>query len=139
MIGAPMQQYLFVYGTLRQNVNHPMHRLLAQHSRFIALARYQAKLYLVDEYPGAVPSNNAAEQVVGELYQLTQPDFLFAALDNYEECGPGFAPPQEYRRELQNIMLENGDSVTAWVYLYNRNTDGLRLIKSGDFLLAGDD
>lgn len=132
-----MQHYLFVYGTLRQNANHPMHHILAQHSRFICKACYQARLYQLDYYPGAVPSNNAADQVVGELYQLIQPDLLLPALDNYEECGPGFAQPQEYRREQQNIMLENGDSITAWVYVYNRSTDGLRLIKSGDFLMAG--
>lgn len=129
-----MSDLLFVYGTLRQNANHPMHQLLVQHSCFVAMARYQARLYQVAYYPGAVPSNNAADQVVGELYQLTQPDLLLSALDNYEECGPGFAPPQEYRRELQNIALENGDNVVAWVYVYNRNTDGLMLIKSGDFL-----
>lgn len=134
-----MQHYLFVYGTLRQNANHPMHQLLAQHSCFVAMARYQARLYQVDYYPGAVPSNNAADQVVGELYQLTQPDLLLSALDNYEECGPGFAPPQEYRREQQSVIPENSDSVTAWVYVYNRSTEGLRLIQSGDFLLAGDD
>lgn len=129
-----MFELLFVYGTLRQNTNHPMQQLLAQHSRFIAMARYQARLYQVDYYPGAVASKNAANQVVGELYQLIQPNLLLPALDNYEECGPGFAQPQEYRREQQNIMLENGDSITAWVYVYNRNIDGLRLIKGGDFL-----
>ena len=118
-----MQHYLFVYGTLRQNANHPMQQLLAQHSRFIAMARYQARLYQVDYYPGAVPSNNAADQVVGELYQLTQPDLLLPALDKYEECGPGFAPPQEYRREQQSITLENGETVSAWVYVYNRSID----------------
>jgi gamma-glutamylcyclotransferase (GGCT)/AIG2-like uncharacterized protein YtfP len=132
-----MQHYLFVYGTLRQNANHPMHQLLAEHSCFVAMARYQARLYQVDYYPGAVPSNNSADQVLGELYQLQQPELLLPALDNYEECSPQFAQPHEYRREQQNITLENGDSVVAWVYVYNRSTDGLALIQSGDFLNAG--
>ena len=96
-------------------------------------------MYQVDYYPGAVPSNNSADQVVGELYQLIQPELLLPALDNYEECSPQFAQPHEYRREQQNITLDNGDTVIAWVYVYNRMPDGLRLIKSGDFLLAGDD
>jgi gamma-glutamylcyclotransferase (GGCT)/AIG2-like uncharacterized protein YtfP len=129
-----MQHYLFVYGTLRQNANHPMHQLLVQHSCFVAMAHYQARLCQVDYYPGAVPSNNAADQVVGELYQLIQPEHLLSALDNYEECGPGFGQPQEYRREQQSVIAENGDSVIAWVYVYNRSTKGLRLIQSGDFL-----
>ena len=106
-------EYIFVYGTLRQNANHPMHQLLAQHSCFVAMARYQARLYQVDYYPGALPSNNAADQVVGELYQLLQPELLLPALDEYEECGEGFAEPREYRRELQQVTLENGTSVSA--------------------------
>lgn len=114
-----------------------MHQLLAQHSRFIGKARYQGRLYQVDYYPGAVPSHNSTDQVMGELYQLLQPDLLLPELDNYEECSPQFASPHEYRRELQNIRLDNGNIVIAWVYVYNRNTDGLTLIQTGDFLKAG--
>ena len=129
-----MSDYLFVYGTLRQNANHPMHQQLATHARFVAMARLQACLYQVSYYPGAVPSNNVANQVLGELYQLLQPEQLLPLLDNYEECGEGFAQPQEYRRELQQVTLEDGASVSAWVYIYNRDTSGLKLITSGDFL-----
>ena len=129
-----MPEYLFVYGTLRQNANHPMHQQLATHARFVAMARLQACLYQVSYYPGAVPSNNVANQVLGELYQLLQPEQLLPLLDNYEECGEGFAQPQEYRRELQQVTLEDGASVSAWVYIYNRDTSGLKLITSGDFL-----
>lgn len=129
-----MTRYLFVYGTLRQHANHPMHQLLAAHAKFFAIARYQASLYLVSYYPGAVPSSNTADQVVGELYQLVQSELILPQLDHYEECGPGFTEPQEYRRELQRVTLENGDIVSAWVYIYNRETSGLRQIQSGDFL-----
>ena len=133
-----MTDYLFVYGTLRQNAKHPMHQQLAKHARFVAMARYQALLYQVSYYPGAVPSSDVADQVIGELYQLMQPEVLLPVLDNYEECGPGFALPQEYRRELQQVTLENGSSVTVWVYVYNRNPDELILIQSGDFLMPGE-
>lgn len=129
-----MSDYLFVYGTLRQNAKHPMHQQLAMYARFVAMARLQACLYQVSYYPGAVPSSDAANQVVGELYQLLQPEQLLPLLDNYEECGPGFAEPQEYRRELQQVMLESDSRVSAWVYIYNRGTAGLQQIQSGDFL-----
>ena len=131
-----MPEYLFVYGTLRQNAKHPMHQRLAAHARFVAMALLQARLYQVSYYPGAVPSNNVANQVLGELYQLLQPEQLLPLLDNYEECGVVFPQPQEYSRELQQVMLENGSCVTAWVYVYNRDTSGLTQIHSGDFLTA---
>ncbi|WP_445766002.1 gamma-glutamylcyclotransferase family protein [Rheinheimera sp.] len=129
-----MAEFLFVYGTLRQNANHPMHQQLATHARFVAMACLQARLYQVSYYPGAVPSSFACDQVIGELYQLLQPEQLLPLLDNYEECGPGFAQPQEYRRELQQVALEDGASVSAWVYIYNRDTSALTQIPSGDFL-----
>ena len=131
---SAMSDYLFVYGTLRQNAKHPMHQQLAKHARFVAMARYQARLYQVSYYPAAVPSSDVADQVIGELYQLLQAEQLLPLLDNYEECGEGFSQPQEYRRELQQVTLENGSSVTAWVYVYNRDTLGLTQIQSGDFL-----
>lgn len=129
-----MSDYLFVYGTLRQNAKHPMHQQLVAHARFVSMARYQARMYRVSYYPAAVPSASVDDQVVGELYQLVQPELLLPRLDQYEECGKGFAEPHEYRRELQQVTLENGGSVSAWVYIYNRDTSGLQQIQSGDFL-----
>ncbi|HSG51383.1 MAG TPA: gamma-glutamylcyclotransferase family protein [Rheinheimera sp.] len=129
-----MQSFLFVYGTLRRCANHPMHQLLEQTSRFIGMAHFQGKLYQVTHYPAVVASANPDEQVLGEVYQLLQPEQTLPQLDKYEECGADFPEPQEYRRELQPVRLENGDSLTAWVYLYNRDTRMLTPIPSGDFL-----
>tara|TARA_R110002126_G_scaffold146224_9_gene292132 strand:+ start:3460 stop:3882 length:423 start_codon:yes stop_codon:yes gene_type:complete len=134
-----MPEYLFVYGTLRQcaqrrAAGNRCYQLLQQHASLLGQGRLQAKLYLVDYYPGAVPSTDVTDQVSGELYLLSQPEFVLPLLDKYEECGPGFAQPQEYRREQQSVIMENGDTVIAWVYVYNRSTDRLRLIKGGDFL-----
>jgi gamma-glutamylcyclotransferase (GGCT)/AIG2-like uncharacterized protein YtfP len=131
-----MSDYLFVYGTLRQGVGHPMNQQLVAHARFVSMARYQARLYQLSYYPAAVPSASADDQVVGELYQLLQPELLLPVLDQYEECGEGFAKPHEYWRELQQVTLENGTSVSAWVYIYNRDTSALQQIQSGDFLNA---
>ncbi|MEO3864671.1 gamma-glutamylcyclotransferase family protein [Rheinheimera fenheensis] len=129
-----MSDYLFVYGTLRQGVGHPMNQQLVAHASFVSMARYQARLYQLSYYPAAVPSASADDQVVGELYQLVQPELLLPRLDQYEECGEGFTEPQEYRRELRQVTLANGISFSAWVYIYNRDTSGLQQIQSGDFL-----
>ena len=129
-----MAEYLFVYGTLRRGSQHPMHRLLAIESCFVGNAYYQGMLYHVSHYPGVVPSDNPAQQVVGEVYQLFKPAQTLAELDRYEECSADFPVPCEYRRVLQQVTLENGNSVNAWVYLYNRQLSGLKQIVSGDYL-----
>lgn len=82
-----------------------------------------------------MPSDNPAQQVVGEVYQLLKPAQTLAELDRYEECSADFPAPREYRRELQLVTLENGDSVSAWVYVYNRSIEILELIRTGEFTL----
>lgn len=124
---------LFVYGTLRRGAGHPRNALLEKHATLIGDGHLQARLYEVDGYPAAIPSDTADEHVKGELYRLDDPGIL-ATLDDYEECSASFPAPREYRREHVAITLENGDNRTAWAYLYNRSVDGLQHIDCGDYL-----
>ena len=126
--------YLFVYGTLRRDANSEMFHLLARYADFVGYSTYQGTLYKIDYYPGVVPSKHRADLVQGETYQLHEPDFVLSRLDEYEECGTGFQKPTEYVREIQNVRLQNGETIQAWVYIYNRPTDNLELVQSGDFL-----
>ncbi len=126
--------YLFVYGTLRRETNSEMFKLLAKHADFVSNASYQGKLYKIDNYPGVIPSPNPTDIVKGEVYQLHDPNLILPQLDQYEECGPGFAEPTEYMRELWEVRLENGQLIQAWLYRYNYPTVALELLSSGDFL-----
>ena len=126
-------EFLFVYGTLRRDVGGEMYRLLARYSDFVGEAAYQGKLYKVTHYPGVVPSNDPADLVQGEVYRLRNPDLVLPRLDEYEECGPGFKEPTEYVRLSQEIQLRKGETLSAWVYVYNRPINGLELMPVGDF------
>lgn len=125
--------FLFVYGTLRQDNDNEMSRLLASYAELISPATFQGKLYLVDTYPGVVPSANPSDLVHGEVYRLHEPDFLLTQLDAYEECGSDFLKPTEYVRAIRQIRLPDGACISAWVYLYNLPTAALKPIPSGDF------
>jgi gamma-glutamylcyclotransferase (GGCT)/AIG2-like uncharacterized protein YtfP len=126
--------YLFVYGSLRRGAKNGMNRLLLPYGQFVADATYPGRLYRVANYPGAVPSDRAADVVHGEVWRLTCPQEAFARLDEYEECGPDFPEPTEYLRRETEVRLATGEIVPAWIYLYNRPTEGLELIEHGDFL-----
>lgn len=128
-----MSAYLFVYGTLRREARHPMHRLLARHAEYRGEARYAGRLYDLGRYPGVVPAPGAPA-VRGELYRMRRPQALLPALDRYEGCTDTSEAPAEYRRERQPVLCTDGRWVEAWVYLYNRPTDALRPIASGDYL-----
>ncbi len=127
-------EYLFVYGTLMRATDTPMYRHLARHCHYAAPARLPGRLYLLDGYPGAVPSTRAGEFVQGELYRVAAPARLFPALDRYEGCAPGSARPHEYHRCEVEVVLADESRQRAWVYLYARPTLGLKRIPSGDFL-----
>jgi gamma-glutamylcyclotransferase (GGCT)/AIG2-like uncharacterized protein YtfP len=125
--------YLFVYGTLRRDSESEMYHLLARYGEFVGDATYQGKLYMVDYYPGVVPSDDPQDVVRGEAYKLTCSDIVPSRLDDYEECGSVFPEPNEYIRRNEMVKLNSGEVITAWIYIFNRSTEGLQLIQSGDF------
>ncbi len=131
--------FLFVYGTLRRDIGSEMYHLLARYADFVGNAIYQGKLYKIDDYPGVVPSDDPSDIVHGEVYRLREPELVLSRLDQYEECGPGFPEPTEFIRAIQQVQLESGETISAWVYLYNGPTEHLDLILSGDFLKLRDD
>jgi gamma-glutamylcyclotransferase (GGCT)/AIG2-like uncharacterized protein YtfP len=128
------RNYLFVYGTLRREINSEMYQLLAHYGEFVGDAIFQGKLYMVDYYPGLVSSVDTQDVVYGEVYKLSCPDIVLSRLDDYEECGPKFPEPSKYVRRKQDVKLKSGEAMNAWVYIFERPTAGLQLIESGDFL-----
>lgn len=127
-------EFIFVYGTLRKHAATLMSHLLAQHCEFHATGSMCGVLYEVAGYPGAVQSNDAADRVMGELYRVREHEELLEQLDAYEECGPQFPTPHEYIRKLLPIQLDDGSTVVAWVYVFNRPVEQLQKIVSGDYL-----
>lgn len=143
-----MVDLIFVYGTLRRELGHPMHRVLAQHSRYAGKATFPGRMFELDGYPGVVPDQ--AGRVLGEVYRFRAPQPLLTLLDRYEGCNnmgkvsrdagiPGAVPgnPEDlYRREIHTITAEDGEALEAWIYLYNHPVQEQREIPDGDYLKA---
>jgi len=125
--------HLFVYGTLRRDAKHEMYHLLARHAGFVGDGVFQGRLFDLGDYPGATPSDDPSDQVRGEVYALQDADRVLAALDVYEGCIPDKLSPTEFRREIVEITLDAGMKESAHIYLYNKGTDGLPCIVSGDY------
>lgn len=129
-----MDDWLFVYGTLRHAIDSPMALLLKQKAVYCGKAFMQGQLFLVADYPGVCESAQTEDKVLGDLYHIRHPYTLFAHLDAYEECTSDFPQPHEYIRKQVPVMREDGEQLLAWCYLYNLETSGLKRIYSGDFL-----
>lgn len=136
-MSAPSEiDYLFVYGTLRRDAGHAMAKLLAASSTHVGLGWFQGRIYRVSWYPCAIPSDAAADRVVGDVFAL-QPEAsaeILETLDEYEGTKTEGGRPPYYRRERRRVTLEDGRKIEAWIYLFNRPTDRLERIESGDFL-----
>lgn len=125
-----ISRYLFVYGTLKRSSRSPFALFLGEQATFIDNGFFFGKLFQIGHYPGAVPSELPEDKVFGEIYRLFNPARTLPALDHYEEFGPSFPEPNEFRRELQTVYPANGSPLQAWVYLYNRNTSHLNRIEA---------
>lgn len=126
---------LFVYGTLRRSVGHPMHAPLRDAARLVGQARVAGVLYRVSSYPGLVLDGGAG-WVHGELYELRDLAVL-AQLDAYEGAAPDDPEPREFERVRAVVQLEGGGERAAWIYVYAWPTTGLEIIASGHFVQPG--
>jgi gamma-glutamylcyclotransferase (GGCT)/AIG2-like uncharacterized protein YtfP len=129
----PELPYLFVYGTLRAGAATKWSESLAAVSHMVGAGRTRGTLFQLDGYPGmAVCSDDA--WVTGDVYLLNDPATALPSLDAYEGCGPGDPLPHEFERQVVTILLDHGQAVEAWAYIYTRETHGKARITSGDYL-----
>ncbi len=125
---------LFVYGTLRGQLSRFLPPILHDAIHSLGRAYYRGRLYDLGAYPGVVPDPDRI--VHGELYGLhrARAAHIFTYLDAYEGYDPAQPEAGEYRRVQDTVLLPDGRSVLAWIYLYQGDLSQARLISSGDYL-----
>jgi len=126
-------QHLFVYGSLKRSFGHAMHRHIRKYATFVDIGSFQGKLYRIDWYPGVVDSDEAHDQVKGEVYHMHQPDALLAQLDAFELYRPDRLDLSEYLRVLRPISTPLLGIIQCHVYLYHRTLVHATPILSGIF------
>ena len=117
----PRQEFVFVYGTLRQGGSNAWRM---EGAAFLTSALALGHLYRVDWYPGAIFDETAAHSIVGEIYHLT-PEHL-QALDQFEG--------EEYER-IKILVTTDTDQRSVWAWEYQHPTESLTKIPNGDWLI----
>ncbi len=120
MVEGLALNYLFVYGTLKRGGSR--HWILED---FPFLGRARAKgfvLYDLGPYPAMVPEDGL---VYGEVYEVSEE--ILRDLDWVEGV------PVLYRRELIEVVFEDGTPLKAWAYIYNGNVKGYPRIEDGEW------
>jgi gamma-glutamylcyclotransferase (GGCT)/AIG2-like uncharacterized protein YtfP len=98
--------------------------------RRVGPCRVGGVLFDLGAYPALRRSPHDAGSVCGELYTILDPAVL-AVLDDFEGYDPRNASGSDSLRERVELLEPRG--LDAWVYVYNRATDPISRIASGDW------
>lgn len=126
--------YLFVYGTLRNEINHPITDVLEKYTLEVKAGTVQGKLFDAGSFPAAIASDDPSDVIHGKLYKIKDPKSVFRHLDPYEGYSPGHPSQSLFIRKKVLVKASAKQSTTAWIYLYNKPVDRLARIPDGDFL-----
>jgi gamma-glutamylcyclotransferase (GGCT)/AIG2-like uncharacterized protein YtfP len=124
-----VRQHLFVYGSLRRGARNSRAELLEQDASLLGAASIPGRLVDLGDYPGLVRPTRSEDRVQGEVYRIERPGLL-QRIDEYEGCDGATG----FRRVPATAVLESGEKLRAWVYLYEGPIPPGRIIASGDYL-----
>lgn len=128
--------HVFVYGTLRSDAKSAAHQQWMRGARLVGPATVPGCLYHAGRYPAAIPSDDPADRITGELYAI-EPDRaedLLAALDGYEGYDAEAPEASLFVRAVTDVTTPDGNTAQAWIYWFARRTAHLPRVRSGDWL-----
>lgn len=99
---------------------------------YVGRGSIRAALFDVGLYPAAVPAPET--QVWGEVYEMTEPETVLAALDEIEGYSVDDPDSSLYLRQETEVRLPDGRFAKASVYFYNAPLGHALRIESGDYL-----
>lgn len=116
-----------VYGSLRQTMgNHS----LMNGAEFVGTAKLMddATLFSFGGFPVVSFAVAKSEPITVEIYDVTEPQQMrrLDALEGY---------PDWYNRTERQFQLEDGSTVTAWIYHQDKDfSDKLPVVETGDWV-----
>jgi gamma-glutamylcyclotransferase (GGCT)/AIG2-like uncharacterized protein YtfP len=119
LLALPPEARLFVYGTLMTTAEGAFGQAARsrlgwdQPDRLTATVR--GHIYELGKYPGLVPAEGT-DVVHGQLMRLADPLRTLSWLDEYEEISTAPGADNEYARDLLDVTVDGGPTLSAWVY-----------------------
>lgn len=119
--GIKMNRNFFVYGTLMTGCSN--HHIIPENSiekiQKATIENVELYSHISGEYPCLIEGNS---KVFGEVITIKESHFekVLQEMDELEDYDEN-APISEnlYNRELKDVILENGETIKAYVYMYN--------------------
>jgi gamma-glutamylcyclotransferase (GGCT)/AIG2-like uncharacterized protein YtfP len=127
-----MSDQVFFYGTLRTGFNRTTRAGIDSLLKFTGRGSISGKLFDLGIYPAAVPASDS--RVFGEVFEITDPPKVLAALDRIEGHRPAEPERSLYNRVRVAATLDDGRTEDVWVYFYNAPLGRAPRITSGDYI-----
>ncbi len=127
---------LFVYGTLRLGSHNPHAVFLHSRCRRTGSARMPGRLFRIGSVYGALYEPDSESSVLGDVLELPEHSAqeILGSLDRYEGIGAGLPRPATFRRERVRAIMESGEEVKCWTWIYNLPVKGCSHVRHGDAL-----
>jgi gamma-glutamylcyclotransferase (GGCT)/AIG2-like uncharacterized protein YtfP len=123
---------VFFYGTLMAGFDRRRRAGIDDKLTYIGRGSIQGALFDLGLYPAAVPAPDG--HIWGEVYDMSDPATVLAALDEIEGYRPDDQDRSLYTRAQVEVVLPDGSRAQAWVYFYNAPLGRAPRIPSGDYL-----
>lgn len=128
-----MSQHLFIYGTLRPGLAPDEVACAVSTLRAVGEGFVRGTLYDLGEYPGVVLNSSSSNRIYGTVFELPSDARVLNALDVYEGFNPEAVAKSLFVRVEQVVELADGRAVACWVYVYNLDPVGARVIAGGRY------
>jgi gamma-glutamylcyclotransferase (GGCT)/AIG2-like uncharacterized protein YtfP len=130
--GQIVIELVFFYGTLMAGFDRRRRAGIDNKLTYIGRGSIEAALFDLGIYPAAVPAPDG--RVWGEVYRMSEPQPVLAALDEIEGFSAEDPDRSLYLRGEAEVTLKDGTRARAWVYFYNAPLGSAPRITSGDYL-----
>ena len=127
-----MEELVFFYGTLMAGFDRRRRAGIDSKLRYVGRGSIHGSLFDLGLYPAAVPAQDS--YIWGEVYEMTDPEVVLAALDGIEGYRHDDPDKSLYIRSQAGVALPDGTLARAWVYFYNAPLGRAARIPSGDYL-----
>jgi gamma-glutamylcyclotransferase (GGCT)/AIG2-like uncharacterized protein YtfP len=125
-------ELVFFYGTLMAGFDRRRRAGIDAKLHYVGRGSIQGALFDLGLYPAAVPAPDG--YIWGEVYEMTDPPLVLAALDDIEGYRHDDPDKSLYIRSQADVALPDGTRARAWVYFYNAPLGRAPRIASGDYL-----
>ena len=124
-------EFVFVYGGLMRgfDLHHYMER-----ASFVGEGSTAGVLFSLGQYPGLMDGAGTAR---GEVYRFDDLPAALDILDDVEDYNPTDPENSLYVRVVRQVRMDDGRTLDAWVYVYNRRVADQAPVPGGNWRNAG--